>query len=403
MAVENDDNDDVPPALVATHNAGEAETSLATGMEDVKLARVPITIITGYLGAGKTTLLNYILTAHHGKKIAVILNEFGNSTDLEQTSLSITEPSSTQSVAAWLPLPNGCLCCSVKDSGVLAIEALLESQREAFDYVLLETTGLADPGNLAPLFWVDEGLGSAVYLDGIVTVVDAGGLVRCLEEPVGGEEVEDGEGEVGHAGPRMSVAHLQVSHADVVVVNKSDLVSGEGLRAVEERVRSINGLATLHVTERGRVPRLEGVVLDLHAYDRVEAADLDFASKGHSHLDPAIGTVTLSVPVLDEEGLERLDAWLRAVLWSRELPGLPAGGQWEIHRAKGRLPIQDGGVKMLQGVREVFEIVGGASQSGEPSDGSPSAGKIVLIGRNIGSPETATSFQHSVDISVATS
>ncbi|KAK1058961.1 hypothetical protein LTR74_013019 [Friedmanniomyces endolithicus] len=402
MDVENDDNDDVPPTLVATHNAGEAETSLATGMEDVKLARVPITIITGYLGAGKTTLLNYILTAHHGKKIAVILNEFGNSTDLEQTSLSITEPSSTQSVAAWLTLPNGCLCCSVKDSGVLAIEALLESQREAFDYVLLETTGLADPGNLAPLFWVDEGLGSAVYLDGIVTVVDAGGLVRCLEEPVGGEEVE-GDGE-GHAGPRMSVAHLQVSHADVVVVNKSDLVSGEALKAVEERVRSINGLASLHVTERGRVPRLEGVVLDLHAYDRVEAAELDFASKGHSHLDPAIGTVTLSVPVLDEKGLERLDAWLRSVLWSRQLPGMPGGGLWEIHRAKGRLPMTDGGVKMLQGVREVFEIVDGASVSGggEPSEGF-AEGKIVLIGRNIGSAETSTSFQQSLHATLTAS
>ncbi|KAK1038440.1 hypothetical protein LTR33_016100, partial [Friedmanniomyces endolithicus] len=170
-----------------------------------------------------------------------------------------------------------------------------------------------------------------------------------------------------------------------------------------ERVRSINGLASLHVTERGRVPRLEGVVLDLHAYDRVDTADLDFASKGHSHLDPAIGTVTLSVPVLDEEGLERLDAWLRAVLWSRELPGLPAGSQWEIHRAKGRLPVKDGGVKMLQGVREVFETVDGASLSGEPSDGSASAGKIVFIGRNIGSRETATSFQHSLDVSLATS
>ncbi|KAK0935915.1 hypothetical protein LTR29_012537 [Friedmanniomyces endolithicus] len=395
MAVENDDNDDVPPTLVATHNADEAEASLATGMEDVKLARVPITIITGYLGAGKTTLLNYILTAHHGKKIAVILNEFGNSTDLEQTSLSITEPSSTQSVAAWLPLPNGCLCCSVKDSGVLAIEALLESQREAFDYVLLETTGLADPGNLAPLFWVDEGLGSAVYLDGIVTVVDAGGLVKCLEEPVGGEEVEEEEG--GHAGPRMSAAHLQVSHADVVVVNKSDLVSGEELRAVEERVRSINGLASLHVTERGRVPRLEGVVLDLHAYDRVEAADLDFASKGHSHLDPAIGTVTLSVPVLDEKGLQRLDVWLRSVLWSRRLPSSAVGGQWEIHRAKGRLPMTDGRVKMLQGVREVFEIIDGSglSAGGEPSEGF-AEGKIVLIGRNIGGGKTSTSFQQSL-------
>src|ERR1700760_2403615 len=133
--------------------------------------KVPITIVTGYLGAGKTTLLNYILTAQHGKKIAVILNEFGNTADIEK---SLTVSQGNQSTTEWIPLANGCICCSVKDSGVAALESLVERQSDRrFDYILLETTGVADPGNIAPMFWMDEGLGSSIYLDGIVTVVDA--------------------------------------------------------------------------------------------------------------------------------------------------------------------------------------------------------------------------------------
>jgi G3E family GTPase len=152
-------------------------------------------------------------------------------------------------------------------------------KKGAFDYILLETTGLADPGNLAPLFWVDEGLGSTIYLDGIVTLVDAKNMLKSLDEPVH-ETIQHDE----HDGPVLTTAHLQISHADVVVVNKSDLVSEAELLAVQERVQAINGLAKLHVTVQGQVPRLEGFLLDLHAYDDV--GTLDVASKGHSHLDP---------------------------------------------------------------------------------------------------------------------
>jgi len=155
-------------------------------------------------------------------------------------------------------------------------------KKGAFDYILLETTGLADPGNLAPLFWVDEGLGSTIYLDGIVTLVDAKYILKSLDEPV--QEAIQHEEHDEHGGPVMTTAHLQISHADVVVVNKSDLVSEVELLAVQERVQAINGLAKLHVTVQGQVPRLEGVLLDLHAYDDV--GSLDVASKGHSHLDP---------------------------------------------------------------------------------------------------------------------
>ncbi|POI33512.1 hypothetical protein CIB84_002736, partial [Bambusicola thoracicus] len=146
--------------------------------------KIPVTIITGYLGAGKTTLLNYILTEQHSKRIAVILNEFGEGSALEK-SLAISQGG--ELYEEWLELRNGCLCCSVKDNGVKAIENLMQ-KRGKFDYILLETTGLADPGSshctktgqgnrctgaVASMFWVDSELGSDIYLDGIVSVVDA--------------------------------------------------------------------------------------------------------------------------------------------------------------------------------------------------------------------------------------
>lgn len=158
-------------------------------------------------------------------------------------------------------------------------------RRGAFDYILLETTGLADPGNIAPLFWVDEGLGSTIYLDGIVTLVDAKNILKSLDEkPVLSETEHDDDN--GHLGPELTTAHLQISHADVIVINKSDLVTAEELDAVQERIRSINAVAKLHVTSHSQVPQLEGVLLDLHAYESVSAEELEFASKGHSHLDP---------------------------------------------------------------------------------------------------------------------
>lgn len=270
-------------------------------------------------------------------------------------------------------------------------------RRGTFDYILLETTGLADPGNLAPLFWVDEGLGSTIYLDGIVTLVDAKNVLRSLDEPVGEEQVEDDEAGSHALGPHLSTAHLQISHADVIVINKADLVSEAELQAVQDRVQSINALAKVEVTDHSRIPELEGLVLDLHAYDDISADALDFASKGHSHLDPAIGTIVLDVPVLDEASLPKLDRWLRSTLWEGKLPGEGDRGSWEVHRVKGRLPMQSGSVKVLQGVREIFELI----DANGGSDGSGSGGKIVLIGRNIASDGVAARFRQSLSRAMA--
>jgi G3E family GTPase len=262
-----------------------------------------------------------------------------------------------------------------------------------FDYILLETTGLADPGNLAPLFWVDEGLASTIYLDGIVTLVDAKNILRSLDDPAGKVE---GHEDDDH-GPVMTTAHVQISHADVIVINKSDLVSEEELQQVKDRIQSINGLAKVHVTKQSVVSQLEGVLLDLHAYDSVEI--LDQSGKGHSHLDPVkfpaidscldstntrqtISTITIPLPSsLTSSQVDAVDAWLRSVLWENELPGQSKKSpHFEIHRLKGRLLLHDGSQKMIQGVRELFEIMDNPSP--ETSEGV--SGKMILIGRHLG-------------------
>lgn len=216
---------------------------------------------------------------------SLILN--GSAVDIEK-QLTVSDENSTEAKPIpFVPLANGCICCSVKDVGVAAIENLME-MRGNFDYILLETTGLADPGNIAPMFWLDDGLGSSIFLDGIVTLVDAKNVLKSLDEGFGDENAKELEQHEGHDehGPLLTTAHLQISHADVILVNKADLVSEEELETVIARIRSINGLARIEITTKSRVAQLEGSLLDLHAYDQVTDADLKFASKGHSHLDP---------------------------------------------------------------------------------------------------------------------
>ncbi|KAA8574037.1 hypothetical protein EYC84_005571 [Monilinia fructicola] len=392
-------DDDIPMLVDAEGKDVDVEEK-----DENPIIKVPITIVTGYLGAGKTTLMNYILNEQHGKKIAVILNEFGDSADIEK---SLTVNTGSEQVEEWLDVGNGCICCSVKDSGVNAIETLMD-RRGAFDYILLETTGLADPGNLAPLFWVDEGLGSTIYLDGIVTLVDAKNILKSLDEPIPSELPSETPNQSKsysnannekheHSGPHLTTAHLQISHADVLILNKSDLVTPEELEIVKDRITAINGLAKLHITEFGATPKLEGVLLDLHAYDRVDFNLEEVKAKGHSHLDPTITTLTLTTPPLSPSSIPHLDAWLRSLLWDSVIPSsssvsYPTSSYPEIHRLKARLPLNNGTTKIIQAVREVFEILDDTSPSDaaekyrsgmEMENDRNSEGKIVLIGRNI--------------------
>ncbi|KAJ6125700.1 hypothetical protein N7523_003320 [Penicillium sp. IBT 18751x] len=377
----NFEDDDAPPELIDVSEVTEQPASI----EEEQAARVPITLITGYLGAGKTTLLNYILTEKHGKKIAVIMNEFGDSSDIEKP-LTVNEDG--QKVTEWMEVGNGCICCSVKDSGVMALESLME-RRGTFDYILLETTGLADPGNIAPVFWMDEGLGSSIYLDGIVTLVDAKNILHLLDEPAPEEKAKAHNADHDHeSGPVLSMAHMQISHADVIILNKADLVSAEDLEAVQDRISSINSVAKIHQTDHSRTPQIEGVVLDLHAYDHL--ADMDFSEKGHSHIDPAISTSAILTAPIPASKVPKVDEWLQSVLWESILPDYPNPSfnshptDFEIHRLKGIIYLEDGSTKIIQAVRDVFEIRDSDPwQKGEKEAQS----KIVLIGRGLGSSE----------------
>lgn len=377
-------SDDEVPVLIEPEVAAESDDEVPNLVQDpnaLPTTKVPLTIVTGYLGAGKTTLLNYILTAQHGKKIAVILNEFGDSIDIEK-QLTVSDSNSTEAKPPpFVPLANGCICCSAKDVGVAAIENLMEAGG-LFDYILLETTGLADPGNLAPTFWLDDGLGSTIFLDGIVTLVDAKNVLKSLDEGYGDgeEEVEKRKQEHGHdhEGPLLTTAHLQISHADVILINKTDLVTPEELENVVERIRSINGLARIKTTTKSEVPQLEGFLLDINAYADVTTDDLTFASKGHSHLDPTITTATISFPALTPEQEDRFDLFLRTVLWEETLPNNTPYEKFEIHRLKGRIPVTDGRVLLLQGVRNLYDI----NEAKEPARENDEA-KLVLIGRGV--------------------
>ncbi|MCJ1308273.1 hypothetical protein MMC25_001926 [Agyrium rufum] len=303
-----------------------------------------------------------------------------------------------QEVQEWLDLANGCICCSVKDQGVNAIESLMK-RRGAFDYILLETTGLADPGNIAPIFWVDDGLGSTIYLDGIVTLIDGKNILRSLKEMTTHEESDakdDATWETSH-GDHLTTAHLQISHADVILLNKSDLLSSDEVDAVMARIRSINSLAKVQITQHSKVSELSGTILDIHAYDRVSLRDIE--AKGHSHHDSNVSTITIEVPVLTKVHLGHLENWLRKVLWESELP-LPPGAEsttvpFAIHRSKGLIILDSGQLMMIQGVRETFEITNLERVEDRGEDAQVvGKGKLVFIGEGLADHRWQASLSH---------
>ncbi|XP_053481462.1 zinc-regulated GTPase metalloprotein activator 1 isoform X1 [Ictalurus furcatus] len=334
-------------------------------------AQIPVTIITGYLGAGKTTLLNYILTEQHNKRIAVILNEFGEGNALEK-SLAVSQAG--ELYEEWLELRNGCLCCSVKDNGLKAIENLMEKKGK-FDYILLETTGLADPGAVASMFWVDAELGSDLYLDGIITVIDAKyGLQHLTEEKPGG---------------LINEAVRQIALADLTIINKTDLVNEAELDQLRDTVRSINGLVRMLETQRSRVDLSQ--VLDLHSFDTKDsvrlAEKLQLMKTTHSHLDKTILTVTFEVPGSVCE--DHLNVFIQDLLWEKTFKN-KAGLPMNVIRLKGILSLHGKQKKaMLQGVHELYEL----DETPEAwTDGEPRINRLVFIGEKSTFPAFWTKY-----------
>jgi len=219
-------------------------------------AQIPVTVLTGYLGSGKTTLLNRILSENHGKRYAVIVNEFGE--------IGIDNDLIVESDEEIYEMNNGCVCCTVRGDLIRVVEGLMRRPGR-FDAIVVETTGLADPAPVAQTFFMDDDVRSKTKLDAVVALVDAKHLPLRLKDS---KEAED-----------------QIAFADVVVLNKTDLVTQEELAKVEATVRAINPAAKIHRTQRSGVALDE--VLDRGAFDlkRVLADDPHFleAHDAHDH------------------------------------------------------------------------------------------------------------------------
>jgi G3E family GTPase len=216
--------------------------------------KIPVTVLTGYLGAGKTTLLNRILSEPHGQKFAVIVNEFGE--------IGIDNDLVVGADEEVFEMNNGCICCTVRGDLVRIIDGLMR-RKGKFDAIIVETTGLADPAPVAQTFFMDENVGRKTKLDAVVTVADAKWLQdRLTDAPE---------------------AKNQIAFADVILLNKTDLVKPGELAEVEARIRGINPYARVHRTQRAQIPINE--VLGRHAFDldRILEIEPEFLDGGHDH------------------------------------------------------------------------------------------------------------------------
>ena len=223
--------------------------------------KVPVTVLTGYLGAGKTTLLNRILSEPHGKKYAVIVNEFGE--------IGIDNDLVVGADEEVFEMNNGCICCTVRGDLVRILDGLMR-RKGKFDAIIVETTGLADPAPVAQTFFMDENVGRKTRLDAVVTVADAMWLKdRLVDAPE---------------------AKNQIAFADVILINKTDLVSADELAEVEGRIRGINPYAKVHRTQRAQIPLSEVLGRNAFDLDRIlelepEFLEADGHDEGHDHHD----------------------------------------------------------------------------------------------------------------------
>jgi len=218
--------------------------------------KIPVTVLTGYLGAGKTTLLNRILSEPHGKKFAVIVNEFGE--------IGIDNDIVVNADEEVFEMNNGCICCTVRGDLVRIIEGLMR-RKGKFDAIIIETTGLADPAPVAQTFFIDEAVGSKTKLDAVVTIADAKWLADRLKDA--------------------PEAKNQIAFADVILINKTDLVAPEELGKLEARIRALNPYARLHCTERAKIDIDEVLGRNAFDLDRILEIEPSFLDADQHHPD----------------------------------------------------------------------------------------------------------------------
>ncbi|MBZ9851914.1 GTP-binding protein [Mesorhizobium sp. CA14] len=333
--------------------------------------QIPVTVLTGYLGAGKTTLLNRILLENHGKRYAVIVNEFGE--------IGIDNDLIVESDEEIYEMNNGCVCCTVRGDLIRVVEGLMKRPGR-FDAIVVETTGLADPVPVAQTFFMDDDVRTKTKLDAVVALVDAKHLPLRLKDS---KEAED-----------------QIAFADVVVLNKTDLVTPEELEKVEATIRAINPAARIHRTQRAGVALDE--VLDRGAFDLsralendphfLEAHDHDHDHDHHDHdghhhhhhdhpsdiHDVTVKSVSLRGGEMDPK---KFFPWIEKVT-QMEGPN--------ILRLKGIIALKgDEDRYVLQGVHMILE----GDHQRAWKDGEKHESRLVFIGRDLDAERLRKSFE----------
>jgi G3E family GTPase len=327
------------------------------------MTQTPVTVLTGYLGAGKTTLLNRILSEDHGKRYAVIVNEFGEIGIDNDLIVGVDEE--------VFEMNNGCVCCTVRGDLIRVVQGLMK-RKGGFDGIVIETTGLADPGPVAQTFFVDEDVRAKAKLDSVTTVVDAKHILLRLSDSREAKE--------------------QIAFADQIVLNKTDLVSEDDLKMIEARLRRLNPLAPIHRAARSNVP-LEAILgrggFDLdriltlepeflnpahglpgHVHDEACEHDHghDHHHHDHEHDDDIKGVaLTLDKPV----DAQKITAWLNDLL-ARQGP--------DILRAKGILNVKGDERRLV--FQAVHMILEGDFQR-DWKAGEDRTSRMVFIGRNL--------------------
>jgi len=356
--------------------------------EAAATTRTPVTVLTGYLGAGKTTLLNRILTEDHGKRYAVIVNEFGE--------IGIDNDLVVGADEEVFEMNNGCVCCTVRGDLIRVVSGLMK-RKGGFDAIIVETTGLADPGPVAQTFFVDDDVRAKTRLDSVTTVVDAKHLPLRLADSR--EAVE------------------QIAFADQILLNKTDLVTPEELAAVEAQIRRINPLAPIHKTQRSAVP-LEAIlgrggfdldrIVDLepqflnpahgeHGHVHDEDCDHDHDhhhhdhdhhhghdhGHGHDHVAEA-GIRGISLTAHKPLDGIRVTNWLNALLQDKGP---------DILRAKGILDVKGDNRRLV--FQAVHMILEGDYQR-EWKDGDNRYSRMVFIGRDLDEAALKAGFEACV-------
>lgn len=303
------------------------------------LSPIPVTVLTGYLGAGKTTLLNRILTHEHGQKVAVIVNEFGE--------VGIDHQLVVRTDEEIFEMNNGCICCTVRGDLIRMIENLMK-RRDRFDHLVIETTGLADPAPVIQTFFMDDAVKEQTLLDAVVTVVDAKHIALHWEAD---EAVE------------------QIAFADVILLNKRDLISAAEMTVLEQRIRGMNGLAKIYQTQDAAVEM--GALLGVRAFELERALAIDpafLSEEAHEH-DETVGSVPIVMPGRVDAG--KLEVWLKELL-QKQGP--------DIFRMKGILNLEGEAARFVfQGVHMMFDAkrdrLWGEHESRE--------NQLIFIGRNL--------------------